>query len=297
MALVPTPDRLALTHPQTGITVGVYPSSDPAYDIQLYRAASTKSGAGPTSVPASSKFSELATLGVINGAARVSYVDPLPLSNTLWWYKARSVRTNVATPSAFTTAVVAQVANLPTTAPGAIPFSGKPIQVVPRLTTNATPIYGTTGAPAYYTKTLRFNGADAQPESNTTLWNNTDGNLRCLSTSVQAYSIPFHLPSGAIVTKVVWHVSKGGTSTKSRVTLQLFRGTGSSAVGFGQKDALSSIGSIQAVTLSTFTPVTVSTGTFAWSRMLLNSTTPSGSGATFWWMDVTYKINTLAITI
>src|SRR5690348_5774080 len=161
MATVPVQDRLALTTPNTGITVGVYPSSDPSYDLQLYRAASTSAGVQPTS----SKFSELATLGVLNGAAAVSYRDSLPLSRTWWWYKSRSVKTNYATPSAFTTGVAAQAATLPTSTPGAIPFTGRPIQVTPRLSTNATPAYGTTGTPAYILKTRRILPTEFRPES------------------------------------------------------------------------------------------------------------------------------------
>lgn len=143
MATVPALDRLALTHPRTGITVGIYPSSDPKYDLQLYRAATTQG----TSVPTSSKFSELATLGVINGAAAVSYQDSLPLSKTFWWYKARSVRTNYATPSAFTTAVVSQVGILPTTSPGAIPYSGGSA-LRPVLVNKTTASYRSSGSSA-----------------------------------------------------------------------------------------------------------------------------------------------------
>ncbi len=120
MATVPFQDRLALTHPRTGVTVGLYPSSDPSYDLNLWRSGSTQGVTQPTS----SQFSEIATLGVINGGAPVPYVDQLALSKTFWWYKVRSVRTNVATPSAFTTAVVSQSGILPTTTPGAIPYTG-----------------------------------------------------------------------------------------------------------------------------------------------------------------------------
>lgn len=223
MALVPTPDRLALTHPQTGITVGVYPSSDPAYDIQLYRAASTKSGAGPTSVPASSKFSELATLGVINGAARVSYVDPLPLSNTLWWYKARSVRTNVATPSAFTTAVVAQAATLPTTAPGAIPWGGRPVNIGLKFTTVAQiNVVSSSGGTGKLNKTIRFPAAMMSPgrSGGKFILGSSGTAVPVLdpgtSSGSQEFILPYLMPRGATVT--AWRVQylrfkPGGTAT------------------------------------------------------------------------------------
>ncbi len=269
MATVPTQDRLALTHPLTGITVGVYPSSDPFYDIQIYRAASTKSGAGPTSVPASSKFSELATLGVINGQASVTYRDSLPLSNTLWWYKARSVKTNVATPSAFTTAVYSQVGIMPTSTPGAIPFTGRPINAQIRLTTQAIlQLASTSGSTAgKLAKNLRFPAAGFQPVSSTTKWFLGPGALG--GYSLQASTTPatfiqsYIMPKGVTVTS--WKMSyvrfSAGAGSTFKVVLHKVSSSGGDVI------------------LKTFTPSTSANGTITTST--LNYTYSSNGGYLF----------------
>ena len=258
MATVPFQDRLALTHPLTGITVGVYPSSDPFYDIQIYRAASTKSGAGPTSVPASSKFSELATLGVINGQASVTYRDSLPLSNTLWWYKARSVKTNVATPSAFTTAVYSQAGLMPTSTPGAIPWGGRPVNVGLKFTTVAQlNVVSSSWGTGKLTKTIRFPAAMMSPgKSGGKFILGSSGTAVPVldpgtSSGSQEFLLPYLMPRGATVTAWRFQYARfkpGGTATfrlakvsssggysilKSiSATTSAFRSTGTSTVSY-----------------------------------------------------------------
>jgi hypothetical protein len=253
MATVPFADRLTLTHPQTGITVGVYPSSDPKYDIQLHRAASTSA----TVQPASSKFSEIATLGVINGGARVSYVDSLPLSKTYWWYKARSVNTGYATPSAFTTGVNSLAGTLPTTAPGVLPFSGRPIPVSIRLTTNATlQLASTAGSTAgKLKKTLRFPAAGFQPVSSTTAWFLGAGALGGYSlqasTTPETFMQSYIMPHGVTVTS--WKMSYVRNSAAAGSTFKVVLHKVSSSGG----DFL----------LKTFTPTTASPGTITTSTI------------------------------
>ena len=299
MATVPFQDRLALTHPLTGITVGVYPSSDPFYDIQIYRAASTKSGAGPTSVPASSKFSELATLGVINGQASVTYRDSLPLSNTLWWYKARSVKTNVATPSAFTTAVYSQAGLMPTSTPGAIPWSGKPIQVVPRLTTNATPVYGTSSGSAYYKKLMTIPFTAFTPDTSTRKWlvggGVTRPNYMGITSSVQTQFVAdVVLPVGATITN--YTAALFCKSTKGTTKAFLDR---SPAQENGAVVVLSSVaasGSTWSFPTGSLTEV-VSTANFYTARVVMTPATAGASDQRLGWIRLSYKITNLGVTI
>lgn len=230
MATVPTQDRLALSHPRTGITLGVYPSSDPTYDLQLYRAASTSG----TSQPTSSRFSELATLGVINGAARVSYQDTLPLSQTFWWYKAREVRPNFATPSPFTTGVVAQAGVLPTTAPGAVPFSGRPLNVKVVMTSAAVK----STQPVLNTNQIDFNAAAATFGSTASFalstCSITEGTtvagtgypliaLRPKTTAVQTAWLNLVVPRGCYPSKLALYFTRKGTHSTATARVSFCR--------------------------------------------------------------------------
>lgn len=244
MATVPVQDRLALTHPRTGVTVGLYPSSDPSYDLNLWRAASTSA----TSQPASSAFSELATLGVINGGAPVAYVDQLSLTKTFWWYKVRSVRTNYATPSAFTTAVTAQAGTLPTTTPGAIPFTGRPLQVAAVLQTqSAVPTFTAPNisstnpfnllAGNYITRTIAVGPAACIPASTATraFAFSTDGfgflTLKPTSTVKQVFVAAVPVPTGAQPTQFDVTLSRQGANSTATVEVFLSGGVLSSARG------------------------------------------------------------------
>lgn len=295
MALVPTQDRLALTNPRTGITVGLYPSSDPSYDLNLWRAASTQGVSQPTS----SKFSDLATLGVINGGAPVPYVDQLSLSKTWWWYKVRSVRTNVATPSAFTTAVVAQAGTLPTTTPGAIPFTGRPIQVVPRLTTNATPVYGTSSGTAFYKKTMIIPFTAFTPDTSTRKWlvggGVTRPNYMGITSSLQTQFIAdVVLPPGATITS--YGAALFCKSTKGATKAFLDR---SPAQENGAVVVLSSIaasGSTWSFPTSSLTEV-VSTVNFYTARVVMTPATAGASDHRLGWVKLFYKITNLGVTI
>jgi len=210
MATVPTQDRLTLTQPKYGITVGIYPSSNPSFDVELQRGISTS--ATPSLVaPTSSRFSQIAVLGVINGGARVDYQDGLPQSNQFYWYRARSIRDGW-TPSAFTTAVNAQSGIIPASIPGAIPFTGRPINTELRLTTAAVlQIASTAGSTAgFITKTITFSGGQFQSQTSTgkvtrgtsTSGTVTLGAIQCSSVGGQTCVGFIPMPPNAVITQL-----------------------------------------------------------------------------------------------
>jgi len=244
-------DRLALTHPKTGITVGLYPSSDPSYDLNLWRAASTQGVSQPTS----SKFSELATLGVINGGAPVPYVDQLALTKTYWWYKVRSIKTNVATPSAFTTGVVSQPGILPTSTPGAIPFTGRPINAQIRLTTQALlALASTAGSTAGFVQKWRQVGHAAFQPSSTDdvqiVQRSFFVSPRFTNPGVQRLIGDVQFAPGTVLTGLRARVFRG--STKQSVTVTLERITGDAGFTLAQA-------SFQHTTAGTWTTLTETT--------------------------------------
>src|SRR5690242_6655364 len=233
--LVPFGDRLATQVPRTGVMVGLYPSSSPDYDLQLYRAASTT----VASVPTSSRFSELATLGVLNGQAGVTYVDSLPLTKTFWWYKARSVRTNVATPSAFTTAVSAQAGILPTSAPGVVPFSGRPLSVSVRLSTTATlQVASSTGGGStggYYVKRMIVPHGSFIPETtgDAVGVQHTAAYMRSVTAGVvsREHVAPVVLAPGVVVTDYALRAWRSTTSPQAFVTLSRIEADAATVLG------------------------------------------------------------------
>jgi len=293
MATVPTQDRLTLTQPKYGITVGIYPSSNPSFDVELQRGISTS--ATPSLVaPTSSRFSQIAVLGVINGGARVDYQDGLPQSNQFYWYRARSIRDGW-TPSAFTTAVNAQSGIIPASIPGAIPFSGRPINVGVRLSTAATPAYGTTGVPAYFTKTRRVLPTEWRGETSTVTYTVQGGWLAPLTTRPSAYDVDLLLPIGAIVTGVTWRLHRN--STKATAKVELWFGK-SSDFGSTQVISKTSTGVGDFTFSQSGLNLTFSTGRWLFSRATLTSTNAGGATQTrLLYLDVTYKINTLAQSI
>lgn len=261
MVAIPLPDRLSGTHPAYGIGVGIFPSSDPTFDLEIQRGASTSAGTAPSS----SQFSQVAVIGVIN-QSEVVYRDNLPATKTQWWYRARSIRTGW-TPSAFTSAVGAQSGPLPQgQTPGAVPYSGRPINVSLRLTTAATlQLASTAGSTAgKLAKSLRFPAAGFQPVSSTTKWFLGPGALG--GYSLQASTTPatfiqsYIMPKGISVTS--WKMSYVRFSAAAGSTFKVVLHKVSSSGGD--------------VILKTFTPSTSGNGTITTSTLNYTYTTAGG---------------------
>lgn len=138
----------------TGLRVGVYPSSDPLCEIELHRA--TQGSTGTFSVL--SRWSQHAGQGILQ------FDDRVPDDGLTRYYKAKSVRSGY-TDSTFTPPVSGKPTLLTLNQTATPPLSGTPIGVSGWLSTAATWRVGSPGTPASVTKKIRIPHAEFVPES------------------------------------------------------------------------------------------------------------------------------------
>lgn len=140
-------DQWLFFHPNYGVRLALYPSSDRSFDLELSRAY----------ISSTHTFSVIAPrISPINSGAYTEYVDRVPnIANTPFFYKMRSVKDGW-TASAYTTAVKATPVLLGAGKQPQLPLTGggitRPIYISTGVDLNA----GTQGSPSAITKTMRF---------------------------------------------------------------------------------------------------------------------------------------------
>lgn len=118
---------------KSGLILGISPSSDPTFDVELARATS------------SGVYDTVARLTPKGSGIPVTYTDILPVDNRAWSYKARAVQAGWE-PGDYTTAVTGRAIFLPEVVPNITPLTGKGIGAPLFISTGFAPVVGNASA-------------------------------------------------------------------------------------------------------------------------------------------------------
>lgn len=189
---VPSNARVLRGSPlKMGIILGISPSSDPTFDVELARATS------------SGVYETIGRLTPKGSGIPVSYTDLMPQDNVLRLYKARAVKDGWE-PGDYTTAVSAKPTLLPEASPNITPLTGKGIGSPLYVSTGFPVQTGTPSVAAYTSKTVRVAGSAFIPKNNTIGYTYGDaGTLQASSLSASTafrFQTRFAVPVGATVT-------------------------------------------------------------------------------------------------
>lgn len=197
---------------KVGVVLGMSPTSDPTFDLELARATS------------SGVYATIARLTPKGSGIPVSYTDLLPDDNTIRLYKARAVKDGWDAGD-YTSAITAKPVMLPEIPPNITPLTGRGIGSVLFVSTGAPPQYGTVENQTYVDKTLTVNGfefwsqnsytandqmvAPATTVSSTFFWKS----LLPGGSSVQQLRLTYNRPStkGSIRFRLQSYTTGGGT--------------------------------------------------------------------------------------
>lgn len=153
-----TYDESAISRVNTGIRIGVYPSSDASASIELERATAGSS----------SSFLRIASMSAFAGQVQASMDDRLPADGVRRFYRARSVRGDAA--STYTRTVSAKPATLLMNTVMTPPLSGTPIGVDGWISSGVTWKVGRPGAAGSIAKRLRVPFTAMMPKTSATVF-------------------------------------------------------------------------------------------------------------------------------
>lgn len=202
---VPTNARILRGAPlKVGVVLGISPSSDPTFDVELARATS------------SGVYDTIGRLSPKGSGIPVSFTDLLPDDNTTRLYKARAVKDGWE-PGDYTSAVSAKPIPLPEIPPNITPLTGKGIGSILYVSTGTPVSVGTPAVAAYVNKTLRIAGSAFIPKTNALGYTYGDnGTLQTSSVSASTefrFQARFAIPIGAMVTGALVVYSRNSTNT------------------------------------------------------------------------------------
>lgn len=193
---------------KSGVILGVSPSSDPTFDVEIARATS------------SGVYATVARLTPKGGGVPVSYTDILPVNNLAQSYKARAVKDGWLE-GTYTAVVTAKAIALPEIAPNITPLTGQTIGAPLFISTGAPPKYGRTQLPSAYRKPevvypfefVVSNSANTYVASATKVYPGAP----LVATPFYAKS---NLPSGSSVAQVDWLYYRPSTKGSLRFRVQ-----------------------------------------------------------------------------
>lgn len=200
----------------TGIRLGVYPSSDPLCGIELQRAV-----AGSTAT-----FVSVTRMYPSAGQSIFQYDDRLPDDGVTRYYKAKSVRDGY-TDSAFTPVVSAKPSQLLVNLVATPPLSGASLQTDVFLSTAKRLSYGTAAVPRVRSKVLMFGGAgflsatsSAHVRYSTASAPVSYGYVVWPTTTIRVVALyPFHMPTGSRLRSIQANLIRKGANSTAKLEL------------------------------------------------------------------------------
>lgn len=268
---------------KSGVILGVSPSSDPTFDVEIARA--TSSGVYATITRLTPK-----------AGLPVSYTDLLPVDNFARTYKARAVKDGWLAGD-YTSPISAKPVVLPEVAPNITPLTGRGIGINVFLSTGQQIQFGSAAVQEYYTKTLRLVASDCMAVTSTEQYAfNGSGELYPNSTnnSDHNYFSPTPLPIGAIITGLSSRVFRGTTGGKVTTTLQQINSTG----GITGTATLTSTGTGYHTMATTGAVSFPASTAFTFNLLVvLRSNNAAKTNARFVWTDVTYQVPAVQVGI
>lgn len=193
-----------------GVMLGVSPSSDPTFDMEIARATS------------SGVYDTVARLTAKGSGIPVSYTDILPVDGFSRSYKARAVKDGWD-PSAYTAVVSAKPVYLPEIAPNITPLTGQTVGAPLFISTGAPPKYGKANLQQYYDVPLDVYPFEFNTTANSVVYNANE--RRIFPTSVltaTAFYWKSVIPSGSSVGTVDLYYRRAGILGSLRFRVQTF---------------------------------------------------------------------------
>lgn len=268
------------------IQVGLYPSSDPGFGIELQR-----------SVGSTSNFGQIALISPETGSGFVRYSDVLPHTTATYYYRARHTKPGY-TDGAFTGIVASTVGRLAQFQPGNEPFVsltaagfGQDIYLTPGNTIKVgTQSISTASTGAYITKEMRLNPNLFQASFTTAKVQYFQTGAGPNDHNALQLICPVDIPVGVTIQSVGAQFNRPSTKQLTRVRLYVNRDQASSgAVTQKLWDKTSTATGYHSVTSSSILRTVGSTETYVF-LVDLQSTAVTPSDTVIQWANVTYRM-------
>ena len=273
---------------KAGVMLGVSPSSDPNFDVEIARATS------------SGVYATIARMTPKGSGVPVVYTDILPRDNRTRLYKARAVREGWLEGD-YTAEVSATPIELPSVVPNITPVTGKPLGVSVFISTAAPTAYGSPMSTGALAKPAVLAGADFIGITNSVPYR-TGANFGSMRPTTANASTQFvyvanaQVPVGVTVYGVEVLYRRGSTNAKFAVGIDRIGTTGDS-VTYYQKTS-TSIHATQGLTLSSSSFAFTTVNTYVTCRVAMRCTTAdASSGVELIRFNVKYKTPNLNKTL
>lgn len=225
-----------------GIILGVSPSSDPTFDVEIVRATS------------SGVYSTVGRLTNLSGGIQPTFEDLLPYTTQTFSYKARAVKAGWLAGD-YTSVVSVKPLPMPEILPNITPLTGKAIGATLYISTGTPAKVGSPTVTAYVTKTLRVAGSAFAPKNNTIGYTYGDeGSLQASSLSgstAYRFQTRFAVPTGATVTGARVGYTRNSTGSLFAVQVRSVS-TDGTATQRWQKASTATGGAVAVLQSSTF---------------------------------------------
>ena len=225
-----------------GIILGISPSSDPTFDVEIARATS------------SGVYTTIARLTPQGAGMPVTYADILPFDGYTRSYKARAAKEGWLEGD-YTSPVSAKPLKMPEILPNITPLTGKAIGATLYISTGTPAKVGSPTVTAYVTKTLRVAGSAFAPKNNTIGYTYGDeGSLQASSLSgstAYRFQTRFAVPTGATVTGARVGYTRNSTGSLFAVQVRSVS-TDGTATQRWQKASTATGGAVAVLQSSTF---------------------------------------------
>lgn len=274
---------------QSGVLLGVSPSSDPTFDVEIARS--------PTS---SGTYETVARLTPIGQGVPVMYKDLLPDDNVTRLYKARAVKSGWLEGD-YTAAVSAKPIVMPEVLPNITPVTGKALGVSVYISTGAPTAYGSAASTGAFAKQSILAGSDFIGITNSIPYR-TGANFGSLRPTTAGSSTQFNyvanaqVPLGVTVYGVSALYRRGSTKAVFAIAVDKIGTTGNSVTQY-QKTS-TSISATLGLTLASSSFSFVNENTFVTVRAAMRCTTAdASSGVELIKVSVKYKTPNLNKTL
>ena len=260
-----------------GIILGVSPSSDPTFDVEIVRATS------------SGVYSTVGRLTNLSGGIQPTFEDLLPYTTQTFSYKARAVKDGWLAGD-YTSVVTAKPLQLPEIGPNITPLTGKALGANLYLSTGQSLAYGTPEVAQSYKKTVGFAANIFRAGSTAVSYSYGIGTLvpttRNASTGAN-YKADLALPTGVTVYKAQWIYTRQTTAAVFRGELYSVSTAGTATAQWLKTSTAVSAGTKLVLTSSSFS-FTVS-NTYAVAQVALKSTGGGGNDASLVSLTLYYQ--------
>lgn len=266
---------------KTGILLGVSPSSDPTFDVEVARATS------------SGVYATVATLTPKGGGIPVTFEDILPMDNFARSYKARAVKDGW-NPGSYTGVVTAKPVMLPEFLPNITPMTGQQIGVPMFLSTGAPPKFGKAALTQTYDKFFDLYPFGFFSTANAVAYNANSQYLWPATTAARAFYQRLVLPANSTIGTIEVLYRRPSTKGSLRFRIQSLA---PSTFGATMID-YTATGAGAGIFTKTFSSAGMGTGNVAYyARIDITSTSGSTASVMFRYADVQYGQANMAANV